>query len=260
MARNWSTSLREAPEIENKPVANRGCHGGLRVSCVFLRAARINFPVLPGGSVHMICLRRLAVAAATLITSISVAHAQTPRAMQQQRDRMATMDRDRVANDLTGANSQVLDRRGCKLSSGQVLSAAKTAAAASSLPCQVTEAALLGVTTERNDLFEIACQSGPRYLVISPGKSDPVDCLLLADEAERAKAAGQQVQPNATCALKGNKNTVAIFAGYAQAAGVPCTVDAGTLLNPDAYEISCANADGYIIERADGGAWTKAPC
>ncbi len=208
----------------------------------------------------MICLRRLAVAAATLITSISVAHAQTPRAMQQQRDRMATMDRDRVANDLIGANSQVLDRRGCKLSSGQVLSAAKTAAAASSLPCQVTEAALLGVTTERNDLFEIACQSGPRYLVISPGKSDPVDCLLLADEAERAKAAGQQVQPNATCALKGDKNTVAIFAGHARAAGVPCTVDAGTLLNPDAYEISCANADGYIIERADGGAWTKAPC
>jgi len=113
--------------------------------------------------------------------------------MQQQRDRMATMDRDRVANDLTGANSQVLDRRGRKLSSGQVLSAAKTAAAASGLPCQVTEAALLGVTTERNDLFEIACQSGPRYLVISPGKSDPVDCLPLADEAERAKAAGQQV-------------------------------------------------------------------
>ena len=180
--------------------------------------------------------------------------------MQQQRDRMATMDRDRVANDLIGANSQVLDRRGCKLSSGQVLSAAKTAAAASSLPCQVTEAALLGVTTERNDLFEIACQSGPRYLVISPGKSDPVDCLLLADEAERAKAAGQQVQPNATCALKGDKNTVAIFAGHARAAGVPCTVDAGTLLNPDAYEIGCANADGYIIERADGGAWTKAPC
>jgi hypothetical protein len=40
----------------------------------------------------MKCLGLLAVAAATLMTSISVAHAQTPGAMQQQRDRMATMD------------------------------------------------------------------------------------------------------------------------------------------------------------------------
>lgn len=214
----------------------------------------------------MKCLGLIALAAAALLAPLSIAHAQEdlapftfPSGMgRQQMDQRANMDRDRISNELQG-NFQTRDRRGRMLNPGQIMNAAKSAAQASGLSCQVTEAALRGVTPDNNDLWEVACQTGPGYMITSPGKSQPFDCMVLAGQAEQAKADGVELPPTATCVLKGNKNTVAIFAGYAQAAGIPCTVDAGTPLGPDAYEIGCANADGYIIERANG-AWTKAPC
>jgi hypothetical protein len=206
----------------------------------------------------MTLLRLCIVGALAIASSLSVSNAQTPGAMQQQRDRMATMDRDRVGNDLS--SMMPTDRRGRKLNPSQVLTAAKAGAKTAGISCEVVEGALLGVTNDRNDLFEVACKNGPGYIFTSPGKTEPLNCLILAAQAERMKADGNEPPPNATCGLKGNQNTTAIFAGYAREAGVPCQVDAGVVLGVNAYEIGCTNADGYIIERKEGGAWTKAPC
>ncbi len=207
----------------------------------------------------MALFRCLAAAAIFVIASASAAQAQTPGSRQQDRDRMALIDSDRVNNELSDG-IQPRDRRGRLLNPGQILAAAKSAAAAANLPCQVTEAALLGVTGNNDDLFEVACQTGPGYLITAPGLTQPFDCLVLADQAERMKADGLQPPPRSTCKLKGNQNGVAVIAGYAREAGVPCQVDAGAALGNDAYEAGCANADGFVIERKADGAWGKTPC
>lgn len=218
----------------------------------------------------MKCLRLIALAAVALVAPIGAAHAQfnqkagggpmnTPGGVnQQQADRLSNLDTQRLSADLS--TMAMTDRRGRKLNPGQVMNGAKAAASASGLSCKVTEATLRGITHDNNDLWEVACETGPGYLITSPGKTEPLDCVVLSGQAAQAKANGIEAPPSGACILKGNMNTVGIFAGYAQAAGVPCTVDGGTMLNPNAYEIGCANADGYIIERAANNAWTKAPC
>ena len=210
-----------------------------------------------------------AVATATLLSIVPAADAQrtrgdttgfsTPAGVGRQAGDIRTnVDRDRLANELSG-NFEVRDRRDRLLNPGQVMNAAKAAVTTNGLSCNVTEAALRGVTQDNNDLWEVACQSGPGYMITSPGKSAPFDCTVLASQAAQAKADGVEVPAIAQCILKANQTTTATYAGYATAAGVPCTVDAGLPLGPNAYEIGCANADGYVIERKDT-AWTKAPC
>lgn len=216
-------------------------------------------------------LRLCAIAAALTVAPSGVAHAQfnqkaggypmpmTSGASQNGGDRASNFDTDRMESELTGAYAQVLDRRGRKLNSGQIMNAAKAAAAANGLSCTVTEAALRGVTNENNDLWEVACQSGPGYMITSPSKSTPYDCTVLAAQAVQAKADGVTLPATATCALKANQAAAVNYASFATAAGIRCTVDGGVTLAPNTYEIGCANADGYIIEQKDGG-WSKLNC
>ena len=216
-------------------------------------------------------LKFIALAAVALTAPMGAAHAQfnqkagggpmqvTPGTGQNMGDRASNYDTNRMESELTGAYASVVDRRGRKLNSGQVMNAAKAAATASGLSCNVTEAALRGVTPDKNDLWEVACQNGPGYMITSPGKSTPYDCVALETNAAQAKAAGVELPPNSTCGLKSNQTTTATYASYATAAGVPCTVDAGATLGVDAYEIGCTNVDGYVIQRKDT-AWSKVPC
>lgn len=207
----------------------------------------------------------VAVAAVTLISGIPAAIAQTDRTgfsspagvAQQFNDRMAMADRNRTANDLT--SQMPVDRRGRKLSTGQVMNGAKSAAQAAGVPCDVAEAALRGVTQDNNDLWEVACKTGPGYMITSPGKTQPFDCTVLATQAEQAKADGVEVPAIAICLLKGNQAAAVNYASYATSAGIPCTVDGGVTMAANTYEIGCANSDGYIIEQKDN-AWSKVAC
>jgi len=57
---------------------------------------------------------------------------------------------------------------------------------------------------------------------------------------------------------------MAVITAYAQAAGVPCTIDAGRVAGASAsgatvYEVGCPGADGYRIERTAAG-WAKTDC
>jgi len=220
---------------------------------------------------NMKLLTAFAVAAATLLTAIPAAHAQseagreflgqfsTPGATNRHvGDLRTNNDRDRIAQELSG-NYQPRDRRGRTLNPGLVMSGAKDAVKTNGLNCDVNEAALRGVTKENNDLWEVACKTGVGYMITSPGKSDPFDCTVLAAQAEQAKADGVTLPGTATCALKANQVAAVNYASYATSAGIPCTVDGGLTLGGNAYEIGCANSDGYIIEQKDGG-WSKVAC
>lgn len=216
----------------------------------------------------MTLLRLVAVAATALIVSISgvdSAQAQiSPGAQQQGQDRRATRDQDQLNEDLSPGARRPRDRRGRALTDLEVSQAAQAAATAGGLPCQVTESRLLGQTTENDDLFEVACAGGVGYILTSATPPLTFDCVLLAAQADRLRSQGGEVTANSTCTLPGNQNVALAVAGFAREAGVTCQVDAGKALGatPEGnlvYEVGCAGADGYHIEKTAQG-WSKTDC
>ncbi|RZJ16768.1 MAG: hypothetical protein EON91_11845 [Brevundimonas sp.] len=146
----------------------------------------------------------------------------------------------------------------------QVKASAQAVVTSAGLSCRVTEATLLGKTDDDNDLYEVACDGGVGYLLQSSTPPQTFDCLILANQAERARAQGGEVPAGSTCALPANQNGLIVLAGYARQAGVPCTVDAGKVVGKTAagnvvYEVGCPGADGYHIEQAAQG-WAKTDC
>lgn len=148
----------------------------------------------------------IAAAAVALTAPLASTWAQpTPGAIQQARDRASHMDTDRVAAELSGSGAIVRDLRGRQLSAGQVMNGAKAAVTTNSLDCQVTEAALRGVTNDKNDIWEVACQSGAGYMLTSPRKEEIYDCAVLGEQAKESEAQGQKVPVSAICILKANR-------------------------------------------------------
>jgi len=175
---------------------------------------------------------------------------EAPERSQRQTDSLRLREQDRL-------NSEVERTQ-------QVKASAQGVATAAGLPCQVTEATLLGKTDDNNDLYEVACDGGVGYLLQSSTPPQSFDCLLLANQADRVRAQGGEVAAGSTCALPANQNGLTVLAGYARDAGVPCAADAGKVVGKTAegnvvYEIGCAGADGWHIERTAQG-WNKTDC
>jgi len=145
-----------------------------------------------------------------------------------------------------------------------VLAEAQAILTAAGSPCQATEAKLLGKTAEQVSLYETICASGPGYIVVGSTPPETLDCLVLASQAEKKRAADPAADVGTVCTLPANQNTLTFFAAYAQEAGIACQVDQGTVAGVKSdgklvYEIGCAGADGYWLERADAG-WQKTEC
>jgi hypothetical protein len=212
-------------------------------------------------------LRLVAIAAVALLSSIStvdLAQAQTPGSQQQARDRAVTQDRDRVERELRPGERRAADRRGRQPTPEQIAQSAQAAATAAGLSCRVNGSALLGVTNDNSNLYEVACEGGAGYIVTSATPPQTFDCLVLAAQADQTRAAGGEVAANSVCNLPGNQNIAGMVAGYAREAGVSCQVDAGAALGatPEGnlvYEVGCAGADGYHIEKTAQG-WNKTDC
>lgn len=223
----------------------------------------------------MTLLRLIAVAAATLIASAPIlaeAHASPQERREEMRgsgayrqsgDRRATEDQARMRRDLQ-PNATRRDRRGREQTPEQIAAGAQAAATAAGLACQVTGSALLGATDDNADLYEVSCANGSGYILTSATPPQTFDCLVLAAQADQVRASGGEVAANSVCSLPGNQNAVGAIANYARDAGVTCQVDAGAALGatPEGnlvYEVGCAGADGYHIERTAQG-WNKTDC
>lgn len=137
--------------------------------------------------------------------------------------------------------------------------AAQAIATALGNSCQVTQATLLGARPEGGNIYEAACSTGPGYILEATTPPKAADCVDLAGAGIMALEADPTANAGLQCALPANQNAVVVIAGYAREAGVPCQVDAGMATALNRYEVGCANADGYWIERAAGG-WTSIPC
>jgi hypothetical protein len=130
--------------------------------------------------------------------------------------------------------------------------------------CQIAEAKLLGQTAEKTSLYEVACATGPGYLVLGGTPPTAMDCLVLASTAEKARARDPEAQVGPQCTLPANDNAQAVFAAYAREAGMDCQIDGATIIGAASdgavvYEIGCAGSDGARIQKSASG-WTRSSC
>lgn len=157
------------------------------------------------------------------------------------------------------------DRRVAAPSPEQVLAAAQEQATLANTGCQVTEAKLLGTTGEQTSVYEVACSTGPGYMIESKTPPSAVDCVVLAHSAETLRATNPEADVGPQCVLASNTDTRKFLMEYAQQAQVPCSVDEVKVMgraNSGAviYEAGCADAAGYWISKAADGAWSRTPC
>ena len=137
---------------------------------------------------------------------------------------------------------------------------AQGAATAAGLSCEVQEARLMGETTEgRHKIWEVACASGPGWIIIASEPPQSHDCVGQAGYAVQARAADPDAEVGLQCELEANKDVVGIIAGYARDAGLECEVDQALATGVDAYEVGCAGRDGWLLDKRDG-AWVSRPC
>lgn len=146
----------------------------------------------------------------------------------------------------------------------QLTAAAQEQATLAQTGCQVSEAKLLGTTAEKTSIYEVACATGPGYLIETKTPPVATDCVLLAHTATAARAANPEANVGPQCTIPANQDTQRFLREYAQQAGVPCTVDEMAVVgksndNAIVYEAGCSAEQGYWIKKL-GDSWTKTEC
>ena len=146
----------------------------------------------------------------------------------------------------------------------EVRAAAQAQATAAGLTCQVTEAANPGVTAEQVKIYEAACTVGPGYVLIASTPPQSFDCLELAGTAYTTRLRDPAADVGQQCVLPANQNGLAVISGWGREAGVSCTVDEAVAIgksdeNNIVYEVGCAGADGYWLEKVGTG-WKLQDC
>ncbi|NBW12722.1 MAG: hypothetical protein EBR82_32325 [Caulobacteraceae bacterium] len=146
----------------------------------------------------------------------------------------------------------------------QVKAAAVALAAATNTGCNVAEAGLRGENAEKQPVYEVTCATGPGFILISSTPPSAVDCVILSGQADITRAKDPAADVGLQCEMPQNKNVLAVVSAYAAEAGVHCTIDQGSSVGKSAadniiYEVGCAGADGYWLEKAPTG-WVVTDC
>ncbi|MFB7880678.1 hypothetical protein [Brevundimonas diminuta] len=146
----------------------------------------------------------------------------------------------------------------------QVQAAAQGVLTATNTNCQITESKLLGQSANKESLYEVACATGPGYLLLTSTPPQATDCMVLASSAEQARARDPNADVGSQCSLPANDNAMAVFTAFAKEAGLSCTVDQGAIIGAKpggaiVYEIGCAGVEGAQINKAASG-WEVASC
>lgn len=144
------------------------------------------------------------------------------------------------------------------------LAAAQALATSMNLGCQVAEANRLGVNAEQQTFYEATCASGPGFIMIASTPPQSFDCLELMSQAASARARDPNADVGQQCAMPHNQDATGIVGAFAHEAGVSCSVDQGAMIgksqeNNAVYEVGCAGADGYWLEKAPTG-WIVTDC
>jgi len=141
---------------------------------------------------------------------------------------------------------------------------AQAAVTASGVRCDVTEATSPGVTPQQESIYEVACATGPGYIVVASRTPRSFNCLEVEGRAAETRALYVEADVGQTCLLPANQNGVELIGAWAREAGVACTVDEAIDIGKNTagnvvYEVGCAGADGYWLEKA-GNRWNLVEC
>ena len=142
--------------------------------------------------------------------------------------------------------------------------AAEALLTATGTTCQATETNLRGQVGEGQAVYEVACATGPGYILIGSTPPQAVDCVLLSGQADIVRARDPEADVGLQCLIEANKNVVKVVAAYAAEAGLKCTVDQGASVGKSSdgnviYEAGCAGVDGAWLEKTPTG-WTTTEC
>lgn len=145
----------------------------------------------------------------------------------------------------------------------QIRTEAQAQLAANNLTCELTEASNPGVIGE-SQVYEVACNNTEGYILIASTPPQAYSCIELAGTAAIARSRDPNADVGQQCAIPANQNGVAVIGSWARAAGATCTIDEALAIgksddNNMVYEVGCANADGYWLEKTATG-WDLKDC
>lgn len=217
----------------------------------------------------MICKRLFALVGGLTVALSLVA---APAAFAQEGGDRATQGQqvptESITPGRTGAEREEREQRRRRAPAPPTPEQNKTAAQAllttAGIPCQVSEATLLGETAERQTAYETICATGPGYLAVVGTPPQTFSCLELASTAVVLRERDPNADVGQQCTLPANQSTAPLVAAYAKEAGVSCVVDQGIVTGKsDAdnliYEVGCTDSGGYWIEKTAAG-WQTTPC
>lgn len=206
---------------------------------------------------------RLAAALAALLFSV---FAVAP-AMAQQRQQPAGADNEPAVTQGTSraaAGRQRRERAPATPSPEQIQAAAQEQATLANTGCQVSESKLLGRTTANTSIYEVACATGPGFIIESKTPPSVFNCVLLAYTADILRTRDPAAAPSQQCTIGANTDVQKFLREYAVQAGVACTVDQVKVLGQSndggvMYEAGCSDGAGFWLKQLNN-AWTKTPC
>lgn len=133
---------------------------------------------------------------------------------------------------------------------------ARSAVQAAGLQCSVSEAIKVGDLDGGGSLYEVACSSGPGYLLATGNAPQTIDCLQLSSSLERTPPA--EGEEPTRCTLEPNQDRAKMITPLAQAAGVTCEIDQAIFMGAASdgtsrYEVGCRGKDGYWLDKSGSG-------
>lgn len=149
-------------------------------------------------------------------------------------------------------------------SQAEIMAAAQSVAASAGLDCQVTSASHPGVDAQESPIYEAACTEGQGYVLVASAPPQSIGCFELAGAAAAARLDNPAADVGQQCELPANQNSLPVIGAWAREAGVTCQVDKAVVVGRSTasnliYEIGCADADGYWLEKADDS-WLLQGC
>lgn len=173
---------------------------------------------------------------------------------------MSHEDLERLSGDHTRREDSELERAKAKARSDELANALQ-------LSCDVSNATQVGtrrVTADGKeveaDVYEVACQNGLGYFLVSTGPEGPTGISCLSAEGVRAADAASGKTPDLVCLLPENKDIKAMAGRLMRNAGTACVVrdyrwfGKSTAAHTEYSEVACDDGSGFLLRTALPGA------
>src|SRR5690606_2812003 len=110
-----------------------------------------------------------------------------------------------------GRTGRQAEREARALPAGpEAIAAAQTALTGIGVNCQVSQANSLGLSADKAAIMEVACATGPGYLLVTSTPPTAANCLAMAESARRTQAEDPKADPGLLCTMPENDNLMPV--------------------------------------------------